>query len=110
MTPETFRPFSIETRFTRETGPNPITFHPLGYIESWSHFHDKANVISNYGNEWYQLQFFNNGPWVVLLGIDGSYMFKFLLPEFLSNTYDTHRFVYNGIWYVLDIRITGWND
>jgi hypothetical protein len=51
MTPETFRPFSIETRFTRETGPNPITFHPLGYIESWSHFHDKANVISNYGNE-----------------------------------------------------------
>jgi len=98
----------IETRFTRETGPKPETFWPMGVKHSWTD--DFQRYEMGYQNphdafilvpKWNQ----NEPQWGAVMAWDQSPMFKFPMPLQVTPTYETHRFVYFGIWYVLDIRL-----
>lgn len=98
----------IETRFTRETGKDPITFWPMGIMHSWTDQFQRFEIgHHNPSDAFVFVPCWNTSQpqWGAVLAWDQSPMYKFPMPQDVTLEYKTYRFVYCGIWYTLDIRL-----
>lgn len=113
----TFRAFTFDSRFSIESGKGldgkevtPITFHPAGFFSSVTYEHQRPAIIANYGPHHFSIEQNNDGPWWFLMDGFGSVITKFIMPTTRSDRYTAYRFICNGIWYVLEIRIDRFMD
>lgn len=105
-----FRATQYDIRFTRETGDNPMTFHPLGLFVNQLYETQQIDAIASRGTEGFYLRMLDHSGWWVVLDIMGQYMTKFLPPTEPSQKYNQYSFISDGIWYVLEIRIVNFLD